>query len=116
MIINVVIAVVIITVSGPGDDDGNRFRVRGSQSEQSGSDQQKEEEFFHKMSLSGSLNTDGVSLTFRAWSCYLVHGLNLACLKLPPCWSRSPILSLRDYWCFKVLHRFFIKPDSNAIS
>jgi hypothetical protein len=34
MIINVVIAVVIITVSGTYDDD-NRFRVRGSQSEQS---------------------------------------------------------------------------------
>lgn len=54
MIINVVIAVVIITVSVPGYDDGNCFRVRGSQSEQSRSDQQKEEEIFHRMYFSGS--------------------------------------------------------------
>jgi hypothetical protein len=53
MIVNVVIPMVIVAVSGFANDDRNGFRLRGNQCQQSGSEQENEEEFLHKMTFRG---------------------------------------------------------------
>jgi hypothetical protein len=53
MIVNVMIPMVIVAVSGFANDDRNGFRLRGNQSQQSGSEQENEEEFLHKMTFRG---------------------------------------------------------------